>query len=63
MMKNFSFLTFVVVISCTLTGWTFRSNVKYPAEVETALNKAGVNRAELEKALRYFIEKDDQQML
>lgn len=63
MMKNFSFLTFVVAISCTLTGWTFRSDVKYPFEVETALNKAGANRTELEKALRYFIEKDDQQML
>lgn len=63
MKKNFSFLIFIIAMSCVLTGWTFRSNVKYSSEIETALNKAGANRTELEKALRYFIEKDDQQML
>lgn len=62
-MKNYSFLIFVIAMSCALTGWTFRIDVKYPPEVETALNKAGVNRTELEKALRYFIEKNDQEML
>ena len=28
MKKNFSFLIFIIAMSCVLTGWTFRSNVR-----------------------------------
>ncbi len=36
---------------------------QYPIDVETALEKAGNNRRELEKVWDYFIKKGDQQML
>lgn len=53
-----------LVVACGLIGWTTATTDKrFPDDVEAVLNKAGSNRPELEKALAYFMEKGDEQML
>lgn len=54
----------VLVIAYSFISWSSPINsTKYPNNVEVVLAKAGNNRLELEKALRYFKEKGDEQML
>ena len=51
------------VTTLMILSWTFIDDRQYPPDVENILVKAGENRHELEKALRYFQMKGDRQML
>lgn len=63
MLKRIFSYVMLFIMALLLVSWTITDNRQYPPEVEYVLVKSGENRHELEKMLRYFQEKGDEQML
>lgn len=61
-MINFRILLLAIIILLPITQALSESG-NYPSKVEVSLRKSGSNRAELEKAILYYVEKGDSQML
>lgn len=62
-MKRSASYILLLIVTSGFISWTIPTDKHFPNDVEVILTKAGNNRSELEKALIYFAEKGDEQML